>query len=317
MQMGDQIGAFLKNVTPVHNKMKKILTIKKSLQVHMNGNKKAPFWSSVCMKGSVSIEASIAIPVFLFCFLEILSLLNYISVYSGVLYAIKTIADPICVYGYAYDAVMEDITEITVGEEVLSSIIFSEAYLDTLIRKQLTAPVFETTIQNGVKGISLFGSHVNREKDSVSIIASYTMKPVISLAGTKMSILCGYQGKLWTGYVLEEEETEKAYVYITENGQVYHLSDSCSYLKLSVKSVKADQIKEIRNKSGGTYTSCSICCEKGKEEKNVYYVTDYGDKYHANVNCSGLKRTVYRVEKSEVEGWSACKKCRKDNVDND
>lgn len=317
MQMGDQKGAFLKNVTPVHDKMTKNLKIKKSLQVRMNGNKKAPFWSSVCMRGSVSVEASIAIPVFLFCFLEILSLLNYISVYSGVLYAIKTTADPICVYGYAYDTMMQDTTEISIGEEILSSVMFSETYLDTQIRKQLSDPIFETTIQNGIKGISLLGSYVNRENDVVSILASYTMKPLISFAGTKMSVLCCYQGKLWTGYVLEPEEeaTEKEYVYITETGKVYHLSDTCRYLKLSVKSVKADQIKEIRNEAGGIYTSCSLCCTD-EDTKNVYYVTDYGERYHANMNCSGLKRTVYRVEKSEVEGWSACKKCSRQKVEN-
>ncbi|MCQ2507536.1 MAG: pilus assembly protein, partial [Dorea sp.] len=43
----------------------------------------------------------------------------------------------------------------------------------------------------------------------------------------------------------------------------------------------------------------------------LVYVTDYGDRYHSSLSCSGLKRTVYSVPKSEAIGKGACSKCAK------
>lgn len=277
----------------------------------LNYIKRASLRLSVGIRASVSIEAAIAIPVFLFCFLEILSLLNYISVYSGVLYSMKAAGDPVCIYGYVSDLLTDDTEEVQIGEKVVTALIFSELYLDTQIRKQCADPIYENTIQNGTKGISLLGSYVDREDSDISIVARYTMKPVISFAGTELSVICRYYGRLWTGYSVEGNEVDEDYVYITENGSVYHLTESCTYLKLSISSVARSDLSQKRNSSGRKYKACELCCED-KGTKEIYYITDSGTKYHAELDCSGLKRTVYRVEKSEVEGWSACSRCGKE-----
>lgn len=307
MQTGNQMGAFLENITSASRNIKKIIQQKKSLQVRSIGTKRAPFRLSVGIRAFVSMEASIAIPIFLFCFLEIMSLLNYISVYSGVLYAMKTTADPICIYGYAYDQIMEE-KSISLGEQVVSSFVFSETYLDSQIRTKCADHLFEHVIENGAEGISLLGSYVDREESEVSVIAQYTMKPLFSFAGTELSVVSGYCGRMWTGYTLEQEDSETEYVYITKTGSVYHLTDACTYLKPSVKSIKADELEQKRNESGAIYKPCSVCCEK-ETKQSTYYITDYGDRYHTKTSCTKLRRTTYRVEKSKVKGLSACKKC--------
>lgn len=270
--------------------------------------KRASLGLSVGIRASVSIEASVAIPVFLFCFLEVLSLLNYISVYSGVLYAMKATGDPVCIYGYAYDLVTEEVEEVSLGEKVVTSLMFSEAYLDSQIRQQCDEPLYENTIQRGVEGISLLGTYIDREDGDISIVAHYTMEPLISIAGTELSVICRYYGRMWTGYALEECETDKEYVYITDSGSVYHLTESCTYLKLSISTVAKGALEEARNNSGSKYKACDICCD-AKRQRELYYITSSGTRYHVDLSCSGLKRTTYRVEKSEVEGWSACSRC--------
>lgn len=263
---------------------------------------------SVKVTASVSIEASIAIPIFLFSFLEILSVLNYLSVYSGVLYALKSAVEPVAVYGYAYEELVSSEREISLGEDVITSLIFSEAYLDTQIRNVCDSKLYENTIKGGIKGINLLGSHVNHEKSCVDVLAYYTVRPLISFAGTQQFMINRYYTRLWTGYSLEETTVSEEYVYVTENRSVYHLSEDCTHLRLSISRVRAEELYDLRNASGEKYLECSKCCDE-ERIREAYYITEQGDRYHTEIMCSGLKRTIYCVEKDEVKALPVCSRC--------
>lgn len=301
--------------------LKKILKQEKSLQARGNYSKVSHyfFWLHswltrasltlpACIKGVITIEASIAIPVFLFCFLEIMSLFHYISTYSGILYVMKQVGDPVCIHGYAYNMIMEGTGEQKIGEQIVSSLIFSEGYLDTQIRKYCSDTVNENYIQNGIKGISLLGSNINRDSGVVSIVARYALKPMFSIAGTEYKVISRYYGRLWTGYTLKESEIVKEYVYVTETGSVYHLSKDCTYLRLSVSSVGKTELDEKRNESGARYKPCEICFDS-KRPQELYYITKSGNRYHSEIGCSSLKRTIYRIELAEIEQRSVCSRC--------
>lgn len=65
----------------------------------------------------------------------------------------------------------------------------------------------------------------------------------------------GYQGDaLWE----QEKEAEK-YVYITLSGSKYHFSEKCTYLKVKIESTTHSNIGELRNASGEIYYACSVC----------------------------------------------------------
>ena len=272
------------------------------------GLKKVSLRLSVKVKASVSIEASIAIPIFLFFFLEIMSLLNYLSVYNGVLYAVKAAGEPVCILGNVYDEVMDSGEELHLGKEVISALAFSQGYLASQVREQCNTPLFAQTIRGGAEGISFLGSHINTGEDGLLILARYTVEPLFSFAGTSVSMNNRYYGRLWTGYSSGENEEDKEYVYITENGRVYHLTKSCTHLKLSIKSVDVKELWDKRNNSGGRYTACSKCCDD-TEGVSSFYITATGDRYHSELSCSGLKRTIYTVTIEEVVDWPLCSRC--------
>lgn len=303
------------------NFFKKILKQEKSLQACGNSStnlhhfisllnwlKRASLTLSTCIEGVVTIEASIVIPIFLFCFLEIMSLFQYISVYSGILYAMKQVGDPICIHGYAYDILIENNGEQKIGEQIVSSLIFSEGYLDTQLQKKCSATINEKYIQNGIKGISLLGSYLNNDSGIVSIVVRYTLKPMFSIAGTEYRVISRYYGKLWTGYSLEEPVAAKEYVYVTETGSVYHLSKDCTYLRLSISTVIMNELSEVRNESGARYKPCEICVDL-KKTQQLYYITKSGNRYHSEIGCSSLKRTIYRIELAEIDQRSVCSRC--------
>lgn len=112
--------------------------------------------------------------------------------------------------------------------------------------------------------------------------------------------------KRWTGYHIDsnltQEDKEELFVYITPNGDVYHLSKECTHLQLSIQKAEKQEIQS------GKIQPCNLCGEEASLY-DYYYVTDNGDYYHTRLNCSGLKRTVYMVPLSEAEGRTACNRC--------
>lgn len=266
---------------------------------------------SVTTKAAVSIEASVSIPIFIIAFLEILSLLNYLSAYSGVLYALKSAGEPASVYSYAMDLLMDSEQELSLGEEMVSSVIFSEVYLDSQIRKACQETFWQNTIQGGSGGIQLLGSYVDMDNSCLSIRAWYFVEPIVNLTGREMLFTNRFYTRLWTGYSMDKEVYGKDYVYVTESGSVYHLSSECTYLRLSIRKVTQEGLLTARNESGSKYTACEACC-KNNVYKACYYITNSGERYHSEVSCPGLKRTVYSLERDEVAGWPICSRCSRE-----
>ncbi len=266
---------------------------------------------SVSLKATVSVEASIAIPIFLFAFLEILSLLRCLSVYSGVLYAIKTATDPVSMYAYAYDSIKGD-KEVSIGEKVITSLIFSEAYLDSQVRKLCNTKLYEHSVRGGVEGINLLGTQINRESQYISAVARYETCPLISFSGMEIPMQNHYFIRMWTGYEAKmDEENAKEFVYITKTGEVYHTFRDCTHLTLSIRSISKENVTVLRNEYGERYTNCPMCmeCSEKEERAENYYITLNGNKYHGTLSCSALKRTVYCVTMEEVGNRELCGRC--------
>lgn len=177
----------------------------------------------------------------------------------------------------------------------------------------------QSCIQGGYSGIHTYLSSFMEEEDTIDIILVYKVKlPLLFIKVDGFPMVQRVKLRGWSGTKIElksdTEETneDSEIVYITEHGRVYHLSKECSHLNLSIKEVHIDDIKGLRNAAGGKYKECEICdkYETGLENHKVY-ITDYGDRYHKSLGCSGLKRTIIAIPKSEVGDRSPCKRCGK------
>lgn len=113
--------------------------------------------------------------------------------------------------------------------------------------------------------------------------------------------------KIWNGDKnLQDENNE--YVYITKTGKVYHNNINCTYLKRSTKAVDIQEINKLRNESGSKYYQCKVC-QKAIRKTGIVYITNYGTSYHRLSNCRELIRDIKRVLITEVGGRSKCSKC--------
>lgn len=163
-------------------------------------------------------------------------------------------------------------------------------------------------LANGKSSFSLYNSSISSEY--IDLIVSYKVKfkvPFVELPVIPIVQRCRFH--TWSGKNVKENSNTDTIVYITPTGSVYHKSQSCTYLRLSISKVLFDNVKNLRNDSGGKYYPCERCLKKEAADESVY-ISKTGSKYHKNLDCSELKRTVISVELETVkDSKKACNRC--------
>lgn len=171
-----------------------------------------------------------------------------------------------------------------------------------------------SVIKGGMEGLSFYLSSFMEEKDQVDIVLTYYIRPpILLLPIDDFYMMQRVTLRGWNGYRPDKanagnEEEEPDYVYITETGSVYHVSESCSHLTRSIRQIPFSAAKGESNIYGGKYYACELCGDKVNTQGKVY-ITDTGDRYHSSISCSGLKRTILKIPLSEVGGRSLCTRC--------
>ncbi|MCD7981895.1 MAG: pilus assembly protein [Clostridiales bacterium] len=242
-------------------------------------------------KGSFTVEAAFILPLFIFAAAVVIGmfpmLMIQMQVNSGLQYAARIMA-----VSYQDSEDEGTILSLTEGEILFRTYMREHGYEDSVL-------------EQGLSGISLLSSDLSG--DYVTLTASYEAELPVSFWSVHTLPVCqSVKMKKWTGAVQDEEneDGEEDWVYITPSGNAYHKTAECPYLKLSIRSVSVSELGALRNKSGGIYYACS--CYKGG---SLAYITDYGTQYHGDLNCSGLKRTIYKVSIENVGDRHACSKC--------
>lgn len=272
--------------------------------------KKTPVSSNMIhflQKGSLTLEMAIVLPLFLFAMLAMLQFATVENASSALLAGAQDTVKEMAAYAYIQNMGATD--KESVPSELLKGGL-SAGYARSQIRQK---------------------SGIGKDTGTFHLLQSrFTGSEILDLAGTfqpahtwtilpvkKVKSVFRARVRAWTGRTgggvgdgegaETEPEEEKEEVYVTETGTVYHKDPDCTHIRLSIRRIPKNQLKGIRNVSGGKYHACEKCRGGGS---NVY-VSPYGEKYHSSLNCSGLKRTVAKVPLSEAEKLRPCSKCGK------
>jgi len=258
-------------------------------------------------QGSITVEAAFSLPLFLAFSIQLISIIYLFQIHSVLTAALHQEVSALSLQMYALDMVGSGFT----GADVLDDIYLKEKVINRAGRNYLN----QSMIKGGSGGIhitpQLFaGESGIQNQDMVGVLLTYQVEPLLDLLGfSGFTMACQCKMKAWTGYELPPDEVsamEDIYVYVTENGTVYHTSRNCTYLSLSTRVVDADSIPVLRNDSGEKYYPCELC---GDISQNQIFLTEQGNRYHSSVTCSGLKRTVRTVKLSEAGGKGPCSRC--------
>lgn len=193
---------------------------------------------------------------------------------------------------------------------VLPLFLFAVVNLMSFIEIYRLQSNWNMTLHQSVKELAIISkaADITEADECIDLICPYKAEAYFSMVGfSDFWMFSRMRTRAWTGYQVEKEHAEdEEMVYITEYGEVYHLTKSCSYLRLSIRAVAIEVVEELRNAAGGCFYACEECGEKCT---NTVFVTSYGTRYHATLQCSGLKRTIQEIPLSEAGGRTACKKC--------
>ena len=251
----------------------------------------------ICMsekpKGSLTIEASLVVPVFLFAMFMVLSVINLLRFHLNL-----------------QEAVHQETKKL--AETAYSEWNCSEGSVRSEVLKRLDGRLMDKApVKSGASGIDFSDTKLDN-REVIEINASYEAElpyDSLKLFDYRFSSKCVMH--TFTGYEkgLDErtiEDRKEEYVYITETGTVYHKNRECSYLRLSIKETSKDSLKTLRNTSGHKYYPCEKC---GAHAGSSVYITSDGTCYHSSLDCSGLKRTVRCIPISEAGGRGPCSRC--------
>lgn len=249
--------------------------------------------------GSASLEATMILPLLLFAFWMFYSMGQIFIMENQIYQAVNNTADSMAEIAYLKQELEEGDRE-EAGESSILDLGAAFIQFRTFLGENERV---ERYVVGGKNGILLEGNPVIDPEGFVCLNVKYLVHiQAPFLRGIWIPVRAGIRQKAYLGYLETEGAEGQEYVYVAEHSTVYHLSRSCSHLKLTIYTVPASDLK--RNYPG--LRSCEYC---GEQETEIYYITPTGDCYHTTRECSGLKRTVRRVLKSEVPGYAPCSRC--------
>lgn len=269
----------------------------------------------------MTVEAAIVLPLFLFFLVNLGSAIEMIRLHGNLQMALWECGNRMCVYGYINapcddgDAQIDRSVWQEMGDIALTYTYVKGQVVDYVGRDYLE----EAPLCKGASGLQFWESDVGAVDEAVSgdvldIVMTYQVKPPLDIPYVKPFRMANrYYGRLWTGYDVtraNEGKDKEDIVYIAENAQVYHESRNCTHLSLTIQEVAWSELSDARNEKGARYMKCQKC---GDEIGGaVAYVAREGDAYHKNLDCSGLKRTVYiMLRELAIEKYRACSRCSK------
>ncbi len=265
---------------------------------------------------SLTVEASVAFPVFFFAVLYLIQMFCVLRAEVVIAEAGIKAAREAAAYSYVAERLADG--ENAVAETVLS--IFDQKIVrDAGMTTMFHACCDKEVLKQARVGQGFSGIWVDTELSGETTRAEiyYRVRPANVLTkGSGKFYVMRLVYRDWTGEgrvhaEAEADAEEKENVYMTEHGRVYHKKRNCSYIKIDVTPVLSEDVSEKRNASGAKYYTCEFCEPVLRQGMQVY-VTEYGTRYHAVSTCSAIKRTVKECALDEVkDSYPPCSRCGK------
>lgn len=250
------------------------------------------------VKGSMTLEAALILPLCMMLVLNIAGIIELLRLHGKVTWALWNVGNQMAVIGTAVpdsDTELQDwaVSYLVVNERVKK--LLGEEYLES------------SPLRYGVLGLNYFRSEYITEQECLDIIVTYEVKNIFPFGlYTYRRMGNRYYAKCWAGYDVTKTSHVK-YVYVSVNGEVFHLNPKCSYLFHDVEAIETEKIASIQGNDGKLCEACRIC---GDEEMGEWvYYTPEGNKYHLVPDCSAIFKNIQKISWFEGMPYRPCSRC--------
>lgn len=256
------------------------------------------FCAASC-RGSMTVETAAVFPFFLCALVTILMIGQMLIAEAEIRHSVSATA-AVCARQEAIRQIYEK-NYSAAGKFLETGVIFRSLFQ--------ISDLCENCIVGGHNGVIIRCEKAEGTEDSICVSARYQLRvPVPFFQRIRISRKLENVRRIYTGYVMHGGEVSAdendTVVYVAEHGDVYHTSMTCSHICLRFE--HSSGVEKMMKERG--LRPCEKCVKNGKTE-GVIYITVEGDCYHENLACSGLKRTIRTVKKSEIAGMRMCERC--------
>ncbi len=273
------------------------------------------------LNGSITLEAAIALPIFIVFFIALISIINIMYLQLTIQIQLEETARNLSQTAYASNAfysmskeeqetiLSEDKSLIyDIGSAVVTVATIRQMFLDKEIRSFLD----NSSVQNGSDGLSFLSTSLDLKNSSVDLVVTYTVtvpfipKDLISINLANRCYIRLYMGK----ELSDAKASDNLFVYYTSRGKAYHLDKYCKYL------LNYSDISPFNSIDLSLYQPCKLCVDMDygylKKHNTPVYTCLHGYAYHTTLNCPSFTGLVYRVPYSpQTHDKSICKHCLK------
>lgn len=283
---------FFKDINMIKNSQKSCAHLQVQGQIYEKRPKKRKRACSFTSTGSITIEAAIALTMFISLIVFVLSFVMMINTQFSVQMKMNNIA-LITAKSRFYIELADKVTDYNDYLNKLKNDIREN-------KDKLTRSDFWSGIKN-----AQYKEEATQD-GKVDIILKYALKT--SVFNKYISVQQRCIVKDWTGKDITKPQN---IVYITQNGKVYHVTKECSHLSLTISKAVYSELNSLRNAYGEKYSRCSICVKSKLSDAEKIFITEDGNRYHSSLTCSGLTRNIISVDKDSVGTMPVCSSCGK------
>lgn len=271
--------------------------------------------------GSVTVEATISVVVFMMIMLFVESFIMMINSVMTIQININNLAMDTAKNQFYIQLADEaakksdTVTELKqklenklkgddgVSEDVYA--ILEKGVSTAYLYQKLVNAIGEEALNSKLCKISNF--RVNKSSISNEMIdVAVEYKISIPYINKQFKVAQRGKARAWTGKDICEEQN---LVYITKDGEAYHTNKNCSHLVVKISKTDYLQIETLRNCYGEKYSPCMLCVKEKPGNDTGIFVTEDGNRYHTDLKCSGIKRNVMAVDIAQVGNRRLCSRC--------
>ncbi len=264
---------------------------------------------SVSFQGSLTVEAAIVLPLFLFAMMGFIMLVEAVRFSGNMQTSLHQAARKLTNYSYAAKYMPDN---SGVGGEALGRLVSITAGKSMTLDDIGRDYVEDSPVENGCSGVSFIHSSVMGPDQMIDLTAVYKIRADLPILGSpSFKVVDRARIRAFTGYDNAhggDRDTEEEMVYVAEYGRVYHKNRNCSHLALVIRETNSANVGTERNNAGGKYYPCEYCGRKNVPDTEELYIAEDGDRWHTSITCPGLKRTIHVVPLSEA-GLPPCSDC--------
>lgn len=273
-------------------------------------------------EASLTFEAAVILPFFICAVCSFFWLITVFRTQLTLQETMWRLSKELSGYAYLYEQTRN------LGKEETEYVCIKDTGLERLLAGGITGQYVESRIiteigrNSGVWDIisgGINGIHVESmlslpdANGVIDLVVTYKVKnPFLPVPAEGMELRQRCYIKAWLGYDVRDEEEPESMAYIAETGEVYHLYSDCSYLKPNI--MLAAYNMGFVGVGDKTYKACEVCVKKSFSLFGglTVYITETGEKYHKDISCRTLKRTVYEIPLCEASvTYRLCTRCEK------